>query len=672
MGIARFERFQNVEIAGTQYLLVQKLSGQLWQLRDTRTNGIKEYTQSELHQMLLDKKLRFPFPIEKLGTSHHTELSEEEKAAIDRKMLYVNAVLDLPYTRPVFEQAIREAWENDKSPTRRPKPPGWITVREWKVRFLTFGRDKRALLDRNCLKGNREPRYSVIVEEVCLDSIDTVYLTRERNGVAETLLHAQAQVRAMQARLDREHERNPANGRQVLQIPSRRFLRSLLAMITEHEKYAARYSPQAARAKFRGVKGHIIADYPLERVELDSTQIDIYVVDEDGIPMGRPWVTACIDVHTRCALGIYLGFTPPSAEAAIACLKDAFMPKPWLRERYPDIRNDLPYGVMEDLIVDQAFENHSVQIGESCHWLGVEVHYMARKQPWMKGHIERFMRTVNDGIAHGFPGTTFRSIAEKSAGEYDPKKHAVVRLSFMRWAIRKWQADEYHQRPHSALAGICPAQVWEENIKPEEIPVPHDAKEFEVMMGRPERRKLTHAGVLMNHLFYNSADLVSLRMRVGATFWVDLRLDDDNLGHLFVLWGNEAYEVKALRLDYAEGLTRYQHRVRRKYQKEHHLPKNPDGWLIAHEELLQGYDAEAKRRHPQMPKGSARDRDEGEKTWVTDDERDPTPPKAKAAVASAGARTTHAEQFAASEHPQKQPVTKITDYPVIIKRPKGK
>jgi len=50
MGIARFERFQNVEIAGTQYVLVQKLSGQLWQLRDARTNGIKESTCLSLTQ----------------------------------------------------------------------------------------------------------------------------------------------------------------------------------------------------------------------------------------------------------------------------------------------------------------------------------------------------------------------------------------------------------------------------------------------------------------------------------------------------------------------------------------------------------------------------------------------------------------------------------------------
>ena len=41
--------------------------------------------------------------------------------------------------------------------------------------------------------------------------------------------------------------------------------------------------------------------------------------------------------------------------------------------------------------------------------------------------------------------------------DYDPSKHAAVSFSTLKWIIRKWIADVYHQETHRALQ-TTPAQ----------------------------------------------------------------------------------------------------------------------------------------------------------------------------------------------------------------------
>ncbi|BCN76280.1 hypothetical protein RE0327_48790 (plasmid) [Prescottella equi] len=52
---------------------------------------------------------------------------------------------------------------------------------------------------------------------------------------------------------------------------------------------------------------HPVVDGLLERVQIDHTVVDVMVVDErDRQPIGRPYLTVAIDVHSRCLLGMVL------------------------------------------------------------------------------------------------------------------------------------------------------------------------------------------------------------------------------------------------------------------------------------------------------------------------------------------------------------------------------
>jgi putative transposase len=572
MGTATFERDAVVEIQGEKYRMLRKVSDTCWQLEQTKTARISELEHDQLLRLYADTKLRFINA--KTGTAgrtaHVTEILEIAKV----RRLYVLAALKAS-TFAELKQAIAGVWHK----TRRPNtPPGYVSVYRWKKRFLASGSDIRALEDAP-RKGNRTRRFPSEVLEICEQSINKVYMRRERRRLQDVLDHAVVRVRE-------ENQLRPTS--MALPLPTRRLLRRLVEDIPAFDRYAARYGYQTALRHFRSVEGHRTTHEPLERAEIDHTHLDLFAIDDETLlPLGRPWFSACEDDYTRCILGVFVGFIPPSFLTVSLCLKDAFRPKTWLREAYPHIESDWPaHGVMRELVLDNGPEFHSDSLEQICLFNGIEMHYAPRKTPWFKGKIERFFRSLNECVAHGTPGTSFSNIFQKD--DYDPVKHAIVCFSTLKMLVRKWIADVYHQKPHRAL-GISPVEMWNSSIRPEDIRVPEDPALLDVVMGRRFARVLTHKGIEFQGLFYNSPELHELRCRNGSELQVEIRVDESDLGRIFVLSPKprEVYAVPALRSDYAAGIGLFQHRVIRQYQKRHApLKPNADGWLQAKEEIV--------------------------------------------------------------------------------------
>jgi putative transposase len=192
---------------------------------------------------------------------------------------------------------------------------------------------------------------------------------------------------------------------------------------------------------------------------------------------------------------------------------------------------------------------------------------------------------MNRAVAHGIPGTTFSNIFEKD--DYDPAKHAVITFSTLKWMIRKWIVDVYHQQPHRALQ-TTPAKMWTSSIRPEHIPHPDESAQLDAIMGRVYQRVLDHKGIEFEGLFYNSPELTSLRIKEGRRLEVEIRVDESDIGSIYVLWPktNNTYNVPALNSEYADGTSLWQHTLFKKRQREKH-PSNadPSGWLKAKEEI---------------------------------------------------------------------------------------
>ena len=411
-------------------------------------------------------------------------------------------------------------------------------------------------------------------------------MTLERPTIQQTLVYAQIMVK-------RENDQRLAT--EPFKLPTRRMLSRLIQEIPEIDKFSARFGRDAARNRFRSLKGQTNTTYPLQRAQIDHTVLDVFVIDDVRyLPIGRPYLTICMDCHTRCILGLYIGFTPPSIQSVSACLKDCFTPKTNIRKIYPDLVHDWPaYGVMDQLVVDGGPEFYSSTMEQICLRAGIEWHASPRLTPWFKGGVERLIGTINRSIAHPLPGTTFRNILEK--GEYDPEKHASVTLAELKSVVYKWVVDIYHQEKHRSIH-TSPAQMWNSSISGVEIRLPDESLHFEATMGRVfKERRLSNSGVTFEGLYYNSKDLEALLSRESSSLGasgnpklkVEIRVDEGDIGSVYVLWpkSDHVYKVPAIDAAYAEGMSLFQHKVIRAFQKN-------DGYTNEHyAELLDAKEA---------------------------------------------------------------------------------
>jgi putative transposase len=586
------DRGARITLDNTTFVLRRKISETCWQIEDPSTGRIVERESSELLRLYRTGDLRFgTSTLELARGAVSSEIPKSAQDVIKMRRRYVTAVEGLPVSQEIYDIMIEKVWEQlaiqaDRIQEYEPgladllrKRPYWTTVYRWSFRYKRCGCDSHALLHRT---RRRQQNWPQEVLDICDEAIETIYLTIERKTVQDTLDFA-AQ-RTKETNLIR-HDR----GLDALPTPGRRVFKRLLRELPAFDVYCARYGRQAAIVKFRSVKGHTTTNAALERGEIDHTPLDLFVVDEETfLPLGRPYITLCIDDFTRCILGVYVGFIPPSYLSVALCLKDAFFPKDWVREEYPMVTSEpQAFGIMQTLVVDQALEFHSKGLEDACLRLGVEIVYSPRKTPWFKGKIEKMVGAVNRGVAHGTRGTTFRNITER--GDYNPEKFATIRLSTLKAALRIWIYDVYHQKKHRAL-GMPPEEMWRRSIKLEDIRMAEDPNMLHAVMGRPLTRVLTHKGIEFEGLFYNSDALRDLRNRYGAKLDVDIRVDDGNIGSIHLIYQEILIKVRALRYAYAEGISLWQHKV----FQDNAYENNPDGWLEAKERIRRMYEEEFK------------------------------------------------------------------------------
>jgi putative transposase len=626
MRAGKFARGAVVKMEGRIFTLLRKTSDDVWQLEDAQTGRIEERTDGQLRESYVAGSLVFRDKTsvpETLGAVNTLRLLDEPDSpsfmAAKLRRSYVKALGNRPGSRNIADPIIRETWEALGRPGRC---PDFSTVLRWRKRFSESGGDFSSLVESTAKKGNRKDRFPAEVVALVSEAVDAVFMKPERGSIQDTLDAAKIAVR-------RENRLLPPQA--ALPMPTRRLVKRLIMEIPAFDRHLARYGRDSAHNAFRAVTGFKAVGAPLERAEMDHTPLDLFVVDDDtGMPMGRPYLTTCIDCHSRSVLGCVVGFEPPSYLTVAQCLKHMFLPKTDLRAKHPVLKNDWhAYGIPEELVVDNGSEFHSESLEKACLHFGTEIHYAPRKTGAFKGKIERFQKTMNDAVARGVPGTTFSDIFEKE--DYDPAKQAVIGFRRFKEILNIWIVDVYHQKPHRAL-GASPAAAWALSINPEDIAVPADPAAIDALLGRVETgRRLSHKGVELDGLFYNSSELTEVRRRHGSLLTVDLRVDDANLGRLAVIvpGGKHFVFAKAVHEAYAEGLSRWQHRVCRRFAKMTERPEDPDSWLDAKEEIARLISEEFLRKRHRGNKRAARFQTGG------------TAPEGAVAVPAAPALTDH-------------------------------
>src|ERR1019366_3610662 len=162
----------------------------------------------------------------------------------------------------------------------------------------------------------------------------------------------------------------------------------------------------------------------LEQVQADHTPVDVIVVDEKHrLPVGRPYLTAAIDVASRCVVGMTVTLEAPSATSVGLCLAHAAADqRPWLERLEVDAVWPMS-GKPLELYTDNAADFKSEALRRGCEQHGIRLRYRPPGRPHYGGIVERVIGTMMQ-MVHELPGTTFSSTADR--GGYDSSARAAV------------------------------------------------------------------------------------------------------------------------------------------------------------------------------------------------------------------------------------------------------
>lgn len=405
------------------------------------------------------------------------------------------------------------------------------------------------------------------VEEVLKVAVERVYLRRERAPVT----HVIDEVRAMIT--EKNVLRLP--GEAVVEMPSRMSVYRYIERLDPEEVDTARYGKWMARQKHRQVEAGPRAGRPNERWELDHTLLDVVVIDEeDGLPIGRPTLTAVRDKYSGCIPGVALSFEPPCVQSVLDCLLYAIPEKSQVQKPFGLKYGYVGYGVPETLVVDQGKEMLGRDLEEACLHLGIELEHMPGRSPWMKGSIERWFRTLNTDMVHALPGTTFSHVLQR--GDYRSEHVACVTLDGLWVLLHRWIVEVYTREYRRGSVQGVPVKLWEQAIERGFVPrLPANREALAVLLSRRAVRTVQRYGIELEGLLYQDERLAKLRSQgkaggTGGSVQVQVKYHAGDLSRIWVLdeQAGRYIEVAAVDRAYTDGLSLWKHRVIRGYVRE--------------------------------------------------------------------------------------------------------
>jgi putative transposase len=364
--------------------------------------------------------------------------------------------------------------------------------------------------------GKGQSRLPPELECIVSSVISAMYLSKQRISIASLMRVIRAECR-----------------KTGLRIPAINTVRARIEQLCPEEVVRRRQGPGAAR-RLQAVEGKFpVAAQPFDAVQIDHTRVDLIVVDPyTRQPIGRPWITIAIDVHTRCIVGICLTLEAPSATSVGLCLAHAATDKkPWL-ERI-GVEAEWPMAGKPKVIhVDNGADFHSEALRRGCEAHGIRIVHRPVGSPHYGGIVERVIGTLMK-MVHELPGTTFSNTLQRA--EYQSERQAAFTLA----ELEKWFAlvitGPYHGEVHSGI-GEPPMARWRQAVEnATDLPRVGNPRAFLVDFLPLVRRRIQRQGFVIDRIVYSNNAIkpwIARRDR-GHRFFI--RRDPRDLSRIFVL-----------------------------------------------------------------------------------------------------------------------------------------
>jgi putative transposase len=485
-------------------------------------------------------------------------IPEKSRSEGERRAMYIDTLLKEAGPPPYSDQRLEELIPllHSVIGDRRPAP-GRSTFRRWLAKQSLLGFHSKADLliqidDPNRHQGNRTDRFPARVESLMIETIET-----------DIICHAPRPISIAYANLvEKIRKENLTQPDDPLPTPPSRTFYRRVGKYDDDIRIERQRSRKAAKDKYASVQVAPKEHVPLAIVEIDHNYVDCEVVDDDGLVLGRPTLTAAIDRATRMCVGYVLTWEPPSATCVMLLLRHMILDKAYVKEAFGDnIRHDWPcYGVPSSIVVDNGADFHSNHFKNACDGLGrIQLIYAEPGQPQMRGLIERFFGTLNTGLFHLLPGTTLSRIDRSS--DYDPSKAARVPLRKLNQYLHKYIIDIYSRRGHRGLKAI-PVDAWNAGVEKYPPRMPNSIRDLNILSCAKTERTLSRRGIELFSTFFRAPEFAAVRLKAKGDLKVEIYYDPTDISHIWVQAPCEPnfIEAKCIAENYSQRRTIWQHK----------------------------------------------------------------------------------------------------------------
>lgn len=490
-----------------------------------------------------------------------SSLTESERRLFERRVAYVKGLRKRGISKGQ-RQRITKAILDIAETIEDKDPPKTSAVMNWMRDFEHADDNPYVLVTRRRLRAHSSP-ISTLTNDLITNAIQTLYLTRERRTVRDVSTFVKGTLNRM-----KKSNQIPEELDGKFDV-SERTIHRRVKQIDPFERDRKRLGETYARNKWRYSLNSEVAIHPLQRVEVDHTQLDIYVIDERlGILLGRPWITVIVDRYSGYILGFYVSFSGPGIQAALGGLKAAIRPKGELVGAITGIEHQwLAEGVAGLYVFDNGLEFQSRQFRDVIqHELRSEMQFCAVRSPWLKPAVERAIGLFNQQ-AIPRSGHTF---GMESWSEFNPTKHAAISFSELCQILVRWSTD-IHPFAVNDRKLARPYDLFAEGLATTPIPpflVDYDRLDFVVATKRS--CTVNREGVAFDRLQYNSKELKDLMRPLNTSFQTYMKFDREDLGAIHVQDPKtlDWIHVPCTRPDYAVGLSQKQHDEIKRFRRE--------------------------------------------------------------------------------------------------------
>ncbi|MCY1279825.1 Integrase core domain protein [compost metagenome] len=517
-----------------------------YQLRGVDHKGVIYLPEGEV-----DKRLRqgFLVPVRSVILNEAealkmVRLDASEQLKLDNHTFYVRRLHEkfhgsLPRKQTLNELQKLAAERGD------PKPPRYTKLYKLMKRYVESGQNIFAIL-----KSSEEKRFRA--KRLCAESLDVMHDYIRNHYLKRNGLPAAGVYQLIKAHIEALNEERNLK----LEIPSPATVYRAVNAIPAYDVDVARLGKKAAAKKHKFGKSIHCPRRLLARVEADTQEVDLELVDDFGFNIGRPHLTILIDTYTGALIGWCLSMTPPCYEKTASALRHA------LTER----EDGSPAGLPEELVVDNGSEFYNASLLAAAQRLGMVIRFCSEGQPDQKSAIESFFKTLNVQLIHCIDGTTKSNPTAK--GDYDSESEATLTLDELRNIFDDWVNNYYHERRHGQRS-LPTIEMWKQSIDPISPPKVFSLEDVSFLCMATFRCKINKGRVRYNNLAWTGPSLSHLADIVGPGESVEVLYDRSDLGTAYVHapGSNDFYPADAVS-DYQYGLSMFEHLLVQEKLKE--------------------------------------------------------------------------------------------------------